>query len=126
MHPVTDSPPPSATRDEAFARLYRNACFEARFSLAICLLATAWTVTYCYLRGYTHPPDSWLVKAGLAVSRSPDTMQTILGFPDWVFIGIILPWFLCTLITLFFAQFIMADDDLGPEAQEGGRHESHS
>jgi hypothetical protein len=47
---------------------YRNARREARFVLSVWLCALLWTVSYCYLHGYPHAPDSWLVRNGLATA----------------------------------------------------------
>jgi len=48
------------------AQTYRNARREARFVLTVWICALLWTVGYCYLHGYPHAPDSWLVRNGLA------------------------------------------------------------
>jgi hypothetical protein len=107
---------------KAAARLYLNACREAKLLLTVWALALCWTVGYCYLHGYRHPPESWAVRNGLAAPRTADDLQTILGFPDWVFFGIMAPWAACTLFTVIFSLFIMRDDDLGPEGEERSAH----
>jgi hypothetical protein len=109
---------------KAAARLYHNACREAKLLLTVWALALLWTVSYCYLHGYGHPPDGWAVQSGLAVERSANDLQTILGFPDWVFVGILAPWALCTLFTVVFSLFLMRDDDLGAEV-EGRSADGH-
>lgn len=107
------------------ARLYRNARREAVLIGAIWLLALTWTVGYCWLRGYQHEPDSWALQEGLAVQRTPANFQHFFGIPDWVFIGILVPWLLCSAFTVGFCLG-MRDDDLGAEADEpaaeGGSH----
>jgi hypothetical protein len=95
-------------------RLYRNTRREAVLIAFVWLAALIWVVGYCYLRGYAHPADSWLVTSGLA--NGPNgTFDRLWGFPSWVLFGIVIPWVLASLVTLCFAQFIMADDDLGGE-----------
>ncbi len=115
--------PPSAER------LYRTACREAWIVLLVWLLALLWTLGYCYLYGYTHTADSWVVRAGLAPPSHPggsphsaDELQLCLGFPHWVFFGILVPWVLCSLFTLGFCLWGMSDGDLGQDREEGGEH----
>ena len=105
-------------------QLFRNARREALLVLVIFTLALLWTVGYCYLHGYRHDPDSWLVQAGLASVRTPENFQQILGLPDWVFIGILLPWLMCSAFTFGFCAG-MADDELGEEAQEEAPGDGH-
>jgi hypothetical protein len=108
---------------EASARLYRNARREAIIVMIVWTLALLWTVGYCYLRGYQHPENSWLVQSGLAADRTQDNFHEYAGLPDWVLFGIICPWLVCTAFTIFFCLFLMKDDDLGAEAEEGAGHE---
>ena len=86
--------------------------------------ALVWTVGYCSLHGYQHPADSWLVRSGLAVDRTAEDLGTYAGIPDWVFIGIVLPWGICTLITIFMSLRGLADDDLGAEQESAESHAS--
>ncbi len=111
---------------EAPRRLYHNARREAVIVGVVWLLALVWSVGYCYLFGYQHAADSWVVQAGLASVRGPGDLQLIAGMPDWVVVGILVPWILCTLFTIVFCQFIMTDDDLGIEAKEGNGAEEGS
>ena len=111
------------TDRNAAARLFRHARREALFVLTVWVLALVWAVGYCYLRGYQHAPDSWVVRAGLAKVRTPDDLRLYAGLPDWVLVGIVLPWLACTAITIGFCLFVMQDDDLGAEADEGAGHE---
>ena len=104
---------------EAQARLLRHARREALVVMAVWLLALAWTVGYCYLRGYQHPPDAWVVRAGLASPRQAEDLGQVAGFPDWVFFGILLPWLVCTAFTIAFGLFGMSDDPLGAEEGAG-------
>jgi hypothetical protein len=104
---------------EAAARLFRHARREAMVVLVVWALALAWSVGYCYLYGYEHSADSWVVQAGLAPPPDARTFRPVAGFPDWVVYGILLPWLACTAFTIYFALFGMTDDDLGAEAEEG-------
>jgi hypothetical protein len=98
---------------EPEVRLIRHARREAAIVLTVWALALAWVVGYCYLHGYRHDEDSAVVRWGLAEPRTADNLNLIAGFPDWVFVGIVVPWLLCTAFTLVFC-FFMTDDDLGP------------
>jgi hypothetical protein len=104
------------------ARLYQNACREAKLLLTVWAVALVWTVGYCYLHGYRHAPDSRALQSGWAEARTEENLQTVLGFPDWVFFGIMIPWLICTLFTVIFSMFLMRDDDLGAEGEEQSAH----
>jgi hypothetical protein len=83
---------------------------------AVWVLALSWAVGYCCLRGYQHhAPDSWLVRSGLAINRTPEDFRHFWGIPDWVWVGILLPWLLCTAFTVAFSRWGMKDDELGAE-----------
>jgi hypothetical protein len=107
---------------ESATRLFRHARREAIVVIIVWALALTWTVGYCYLRGYQHDETSWVVQQGLAQPHTPDDFRQIAGLPEWVFFGILLPWLACTAFTIGFCLFGMTDDDLGREAEEGGRH----
>jgi hypothetical protein len=107
---VSDPTPPRPIRDPrppadraAAARLFRNARREALTVAVVWLLALLWTVGYCGLRAYDRPADD---------------LTAVLGFPDWVFWGIVVPWALCTAFTVWFCARGVADDDLGAEQDE--------
>lgn len=106
------------TDPAAAARLLSRARIEARFTLALWAITFVWVVGYCYLFGYQHAADSWPVRAGLAAA-APRELRQFAGLPDWVCFGIVLPWLLCTVITVAFAVFGMTEDELGAEAEEG-------
>lgn len=103
-------------------RVYRHARREALIILLVWFLALVWTVGYCYLRGYRHDPESWVVRAGLAVANDPARLQQSFGFPHWVFYGIIAPWLICTGITIAFGLLGIKDDELGHEHGEETGH----
>lgn len=70
---------------------------EAIASLIIWFLTTVYCVGYCWKYGY---------------GRDPETLTFILGFPDWIFWGIVVPWGVCTVISGLFAFCYMQDADL--------------
>jgi magnesium-transporting ATPase (P-type) len=73
---------------------------EALVVASLWLVAGVWSVSYCWLNGY---------------GNTPDKVQFTLGFPSWVFWGVVLPWVLCALLSLVIANLIMTDADLGTE-----------
>lgn len=81
----------------------RSARREALVVLAAWLAALAYTITYCYRHGY---------------HRAPDSLTFVLGFPDWVFWGIVLPWTVCLLFSFYFGATFVRDEDLGEELPE--------
>ena len=82
--------------------LLKSARREALMCLAVWLLATCYSVTYCWLYGY---------------DRALDSLTYVLGFPDWIFWGVIAPWGACTVFSAWFCLFYMSDADLGAERE---------
>jgi hypothetical protein len=76
---------------------------EALVVLFTWLAAMAYTVSYCYLHGYNRPIES---------------LTFVLGFPDWVFWGIVAPWSVCIVFSFYFGATFMRDEDLGEELPE--------
>ena len=66
------------------------------------VVAMTYTVTVCAVMGY---------------NRDPATLKFVLGFPDWIFWGIVLPWAVCVVASLILGSIFMKDEDLG---EEGG------
>jgi len=128
---VTGSDPaePESPRLNDEDPLYRHALHEAKIILSIWLLALLFTCTYCYLYGYTSHPsqptpwgpsiDQW-VGPLQSFDRDPTLLSTPGGFgiPEWVLVGIVIPWFLCILATLWFCLFVFHHDDLGESCEE--------
>lgn len=81
----------------------RSARREALMVLAIWLAAFAYTAGYCLRFGY---------------GREVGDLTFVLGFPDWVFWGIVVPWVVCLAISWWFAYCFMTDEDLGEEAAD--------
>ncbi len=75
---------------------------EALVILGLWAGAMLWVVPYCYFFGY-HPVSD------------PDQLKTILGIPDWVFWGVLVPWVVCCLVTIYLCFWFIADDDLEAE-----------
>jgi hypothetical protein len=111
----TESARPQATTS---ASLYRHARQEAGVTLLVWFVALLWSVGYCYLNGYQHAEDSWVVRWNLAEVRTAGEIKTVFGFPEWAFYGFVVPWFCCTLFTIVYCGFFMREDDLGAEQEE--------
>ena len=76
---------------------------EALVVLVLWLAALTYTVGYCYLYGYV---------------RSLESLTFVMGIPDWVFWGVVVPWMACLLASWGFSFLLMADADLGEENEE--------
>lgn len=77
---------------------------EALGVLAAWLIAMTYTVTYCYVYGY---------------DRKAADLKFVLGFPDWFFWGLVVPWTLCVVVSWLYAFYFMQDADLGDDRDEG-------
>jgi hypothetical protein len=113
-------PDPQAAR-----RLIRNARREALLVLVVWAVALAWTVGVSFLLGYQHGPQSPIVQEGVVSDRTPENFHQILGLPDWVFAGVVLPWAVSSVVTFVFCWRGIADDDLGAESAEGSEEAGH-
>ena len=69
-------------------------------ALGMWIVAMIYTISYCYTHGY---------------GRSAESLTFVLWFPDWVFWGVVVPWGVCTLLSIVFAFRIMGDESLGEE-----------
>ena len=76
---------------------------EALLVLLIWLVACVYSISYCYAFGY---------------HRDVATLTYVLGFPDWVFWGVIAPWSVCTVLAFLLSYFVITDEDLGEEQAE--------
>lgn len=115
---MSEHNPAGSAEAGASAVLYRHALQEAWVALVVWFIALTWVVGYSYLKGYQHTEESWAVRYGLAEVRSAEELKTILGFPEWAFYGVAVPWLCCTLFTIVYCGWIMHDDDLGAEQEE--------
>lgn len=91
---------------------------------AVCLV---WTVSYCYVNGYTRhdrvPGEvSALVPDLERFDRTPDSLTTPfgLGIPDWALWGIVVPWVACVGFSAWLCFVYMKDD---PEPLDRGEDE---
>ena len=80
--------------------LLRSARREMWFTLSMWALAMIATLSVSLSWGY---------------DRAPDSLSFVLGFPDWVFWGIIVPWGVSTVVASVFALGIMQDAPLESE-----------
>ena len=65
--------------------------------------AGTWCVTYAALYGY---------------NPAAADLKFVLGFPDWIFWGIVVPWVTCVVLSAIISQFVMRDEDLGIDPEE--------
>ena len=97
---------PPAT-DAELDPVYRHARREALVILLLWLAMLCWAVPYCYLNG-------WLRDGEAAV-------ETVWGIPAWTFWGIVVPWLVADLFTVWFCFAYMVDDDLGVAPEDEDR-----
>jgi hypothetical protein len=76
---------------------------EAVLVFTIWLLACVYSIGVCYWLGY---------------NRDVQTLTYVVGFPDWVFWGIVLPWTVCTGLSFVLSYWLIADEDLGLVQEE--------
>jgi hypothetical protein len=85
--------------------LVRSVRREAAAVAIVAVAATAYTVGYCALFGY---------------GRAGEPVRFVLGFPAWVFWGIVAPWGVCVLICGWFSWRFMSDESLGGDGGGAG------
>ena len=76
--------------------------------LAVWIAAGVWSIGYCYTYGYVGGP-------GLPATRE---IHYVLGFPHWIFWGVVVPWVACSVASLLISLFVMRDEDLGVDPDE--------
>ena len=74
---------------------------EAVIILTVFGVCLIWSVSWCYWTGYNLPPDQPVAK--------------VLGIPSWIFWGVVVPWLLADIFTIWFCLSYMAMDPLGEE-----------
>ena len=82
--------------------LVRSSRREAVIVSAMFLTTMAYTLTYCGIHGY-----------GDDATIDP----LVFGFPNWIFYGVIIPWGLCTIMSVVYALVFITDDPLGEAAE---------
>lgn len=90
---ITESPsnPETDSYDPAFLHARR----EALIVLAVWIVGLMWTVGYCLATGYNVPPEQ---------------IRTTLGMPNWIFWGVLIPWILIIVFSIWFGLFFIADE----------------
>jgi hypothetical protein len=77
--------------------IVRHGRREAALVLLIFAAALAYTVGYCSRFGY---------------GRTAESLSFVLGFPSWVFWGVVVPWVVCTAVSFWFSLFYMREEPL--------------
>ena len=91
-------------------RVFLNSRREAIVIFGAWFVALCWSVPYCYINGYGQQVD-------------PETLNTIMGIPSWLFGGILMPWIIADLFTTWVCFFYMKDDELGLAGDEDGNNQ---
>jgi hypothetical protein len=102
------SPPPGTFAPRTDPVL-RAAWREALVVFTLWGAALIWSVGYCAL--FAYPPKDQLAEAAAKLTFT-------LGFPTWVFWGIVVPWVLCAIVSFFISRFVICDADLGIDPDE--------
>jgi hypothetical protein len=76
---------------------------EAILVTCIWLSAAIWSISVCYSRGY---------------HLKSEDLKIVLGFPDWVFWGIVVPWTSCTVVSIVFGLIFFREGDLGKDLED--------
>ena len=93
----------TSTPASGSSTLVRSALREAVLVGIVWLIAAIWSLSVCYLYGYQRPAAA---------------ITLVLGFPDWVFWGIVVPWVTCAVASCLFGAFFVRDGVLGDEVIE--------
>ena len=97
--PVNEPPiDPDLEPDPLFTDSFR----EAGLILLMWACCFVWTLTVCLTFGY---PDT----------VTPETFPTVFGIPAWVAWGVVFPWLVADVVTIWFCLFRMKDGDLGSD-----------
>ncbi len=92
----------------------KNARREALIIFATWLAATSYCCGYYYLFG----------TSGAERPLGSADVKPVLGIPSWFLWGVVLPWCVCVVFTVWFAGFRMTDDDLGRDQPPMGEMEA--
>ncbi len=56
---------------------------------------------------------------GIGARLDPENrVATVFGMPRWAFFGVVLPWGVACVFTLWFSMIFMKDTDLDPDRDE--------
>ncbi len=83
--------------------LVHSSIREAILVTGIWLAAAIWSISVCYTMGY---------------HRAADDLKLVLGFPDWIFWGVVIPWTTCTIVSIVFGLIFVRDGDLGKDIED--------
>ena len=91
----------------------RSARREAIVTMLIFCAALIYTSTYSLTQAY---------------GREEPPTEFYLGFPAWVFWGVIVPWFVCVGVSWWFAYRFMSDEplDRGLDDRHPGGGDDHA
>jgi len=81
---------------------FRQARRELRFQLTTWALFALWVVGFCGVNAF---------------DAETSDVETILGMPSWVVLGIAVPWFVAFLVTVYFSGWFMQDTDLVDDSE---------
>ena len=107
---MSRSSPPQPDTQHDWDPVFIHSRREAAVIFLIWLLAFAWVVPYSYLNGYGEPAEG-------------ETVPLIWGIPSWLFFGVVVPWLVADILTLWFCFGFMKDDDLEPVAEESQKEQ---
>ena len=96
---------PTEPESVKYDPVFRHARREAIVILLLWVVMLCWAVPYCYLNGYLH-------------GEAAGPVETVLGMPRWVFWGIVVPWLVADVFTIWFCFGYMVDDDLGDAPED--------
>ena len=80
---------------------------EGGWILLMWLCCFVWTLSVCLSYGYQETVE-------------PLTFKTVYGIPAWVAYGVVLPWLIADVVTIWFCLFKMKDGDLGSDDESDG------
>jgi len=83
--------------------LFVHARREAIVILVVWVICLAWTTAVYWTWG---------------LGRSPEEVEMYWGIPDWVFVGVVAPWVVVDIFSIWYCLVFMCDDELG-HANEG-------
>jgi hypothetical protein len=89
--------------DDQTDPLVKSSAREAVIVTAIWAAAMLWSVGVSRWLGY---------------GEQPPVPRLVLGFPQWVFYGIVAPWLACAAVSWWFGAFFVRDGELGQDLQD--------
>jgi hypothetical protein len=105
---MKDAPSGGSTAPNREDPVLHNARREGWAIISAWAAATIYCCGYYALFGYNRPSHP----------LGKDDVHPTFGMPSWFFWGVILPWAVCGVFTIWFAGFVMVEDDLGIDHSE--------